>query len=57
MERSPVRDIEIKYLLKSAMTDKIDDFYTYSRGIDQSYLYENYCEFKLEELLKKDQKR
>ena len=50
MERSPIKDIEIKYLLKSALTDKIDDFKLYMRGIDASYYYEGYILYKTEEI-------
>ena len=50
MERSPIRDIEIKHLLKAAMTDKIDDREVYMKGIDHSYYYEGYSTFKAEEL-------
>lgn len=50
MERSPVRDIEIKYLLRQALTDKIYDRKVYMKGIDHSYSYEGYSEFKTEEL-------
>ncbi len=45
MERSPVNDLEIKHLLKNALTDKIDDRETYMKGIDQSYYYEGYIIF------------
>ena len=50
MERSPVKDVEIKYLLKSALTDRIDDRTIYMKGIDHSYYYEGYTEYKTEEL-------
>ena len=50
MERSPVKDIEIKYLLKNALTDKIDDRQLFMKGIDHSYYYEGYSIFKAEEL-------
>ena len=50
MERSPIRDIEIKHLLKAALTDKIDDREIYMKGIDHSYYYEGYAAFKTEEL-------
>ena len=50
MERSPVRDIEIKHLLKAAMTDKINDREVYMKSIDQSYHYEGYSMFKTREL-------
>lgn len=42
MERSPIRDIEIKHVLKAAMTNKVDDRETYMKGIDHSYYYEGY---------------
>jgi len=50
MERSVVKDIEIKTLLKSALSNKINDRETYMKGIDVSYYYEGYNEFKTEEL-------
>ena len=50
MERSPVRDIEIKHILKEALTDKINDREIYMKGIDSSYLYEGYSAFKTGEL-------
>ena len=50
MERSPVRDIEIKYLLQNALTDKIDDRAVYMKGIDNSYYYEGYAEYRTEDL-------
>jgi cell filamentation protein len=50
MERSPVRDVEIKVLLKAALTDKIGDREVYMKGIDASYYYEGYNVFKTEEL-------
>lgn len=50
MERSPVKDLEIKYLLKNALTDHIDDREIYMKGIDHSYYYEGYYIFKTEEL-------
>lgn len=50
MERSPIKDIEIKVLLKSALTDKITDRDVYMKGIDASYHYEGYNVFKTEEL-------
>ncbi len=51
MERSPVKDIEIKYLLKNALTDKINDREIYIKGIDASYNYEGYNEYKTEDLI------
>lgn len=50
MERSPIKDIEIKYLLKQALTDKINDREIYMKGIDTSYYYEGYTVYKTEEL-------
>lgn len=50
MERSVVKDVEIKHLLKAALTDKIHDRETYMKGIDVSYYYEGYSAFKTEEL-------
>lgn len=50
MERSPVKDIEIKYLLKNALTDEVDSCEVYMKGIDHSYYYEDYTTFKTEEL-------
>lgn len=50
MERSPVRDIEIKHVLKEALTDEIDSREIYMKGIDHSYYYEGYTTFRTEEL-------
>lgn len=50
MERSPIKDIEIKHLLKNALTDEIDSRDVYMKGIDHSYYYEGYITFKTEEL-------
>lgn len=50
MERSPIKDIEIKYLLKKATTTDINNRDIYMRGIDTSYFYEGYSLFKMEEL-------
>ena len=50
MQRSGVKDIEIKVLLKQALTDQIDDRALFMKGIDVSYYYEGYGEFKTEEL-------
>ena len=50
MERSPVKDIEIKTILKAALTDKISDREIYMKGIDASYHYEGYSIFKAEDL-------
>ena len=50
MERSPIKDIEIKHLLKNALTDDINSREVYMKGIDHSYYYEGYVAFKAEEL-------
>lgn len=50
MERSPVKDIEIKFLLKQALTSKINDRDVYMKGIDASYHYEGYTLYKAESL-------
>ena len=50
MERSPIRDIEIKHILRSALTDKINGREIYMKGIDHSYYYEGYATFKAEDL-------
>ena len=50
MERSPIKDLEIKVLLKSALTDEINSREVYMKGIDHSYYYEGYTTFKIEEL-------
>ena len=50
MERSPIRDIEIKHILKSALTDEVNSREVYMKGIDYSYYYEGYTTFKTEEL-------
>ncbi|MFO7885081.1 MAG: Fic family protein [Desulfobacteraceae bacterium] len=50
MERSPIKDIEIKSLLKQALTDKINDKLVYIKGIDASYHYEGYTAYKTENL-------
>ena len=50
MERSPIKDLEIKYLLKNALTDEINSRDVYMKGIDHSYYYEGYITFKAEEL-------
>ncbi len=50
MERSPIKDVEIKVLLKGALTDKINSREVYMKGIDHSYYYEGYTTFKTEEL-------
>ncbi len=50
MERSPVKDIEIKYLLKNGLTSDINSREIYMKGIDHSYYYEGYTAFKIEDL-------
>ena len=50
MRRSPVKDLEINVLLKQALTDQIDDRALFMKGIDVSYYYEGYSEFKTQEL-------
>ena len=50
MERSPVKDIEIKTLLFSALTDKTDDREVFMKGLDYSYYYEGYATYKADEL-------
>ena len=50
MERSPIKDIEIKHILKAALTDDINSREVYMKGIDHSYYYEGYTTFKTEEL-------
>ena len=50
MERSPIKDIEIKHLLRNALTDQINDRQVFMKGIDTSYHYEGYTTFKTEDL-------
>jgi cell filamentation protein len=50
MERSVVKDIEIKHLLKSALTEKTKNRDVFMRGIDVSYYFEGYSEFKVQDL-------
>jgi cell filamentation protein len=50
MQRSVVKDLEIKALLKNALTNQVDDRILFMKGIDVSYYYEGYSEFKTEEL-------
>ena len=50
MERSPIKDVEVKVLLKAALTDEINSREVYMKGIDHSYYYEGYTTFKTEEL-------
>ena len=50
MERSPMKDVEIKTLLKAALTDKIDDAEIYMKGVDASYSYEGYSAYRTRDL-------
>lgn len=50
MERSPVRDIEIKHVLRAALTDQVDSREMFMKGIDHSYYYEGYTAFQTERL-------
>lgn len=50
MERTPIKDTEIKELLRKSLTNKVDDREVYMKGIDNSYLYEGYLSFKTDEL-------
>ena len=50
MERSVIKDVELKVLLKEALTDRIDDRSLYMKGIDVSYFYEGYSTYRTEEL-------
>ncbi|MGL5013233.1 MAG: hypothetical protein ACRC6V_02950 [Bacteroidales bacterium] len=50
MERSPIKDIEIKHTLRGALTDKVTDRDLYMKGIDNSYYYEGYTLYKTQEL-------
>lgn len=50
MERSPIKDVEIKVLLKDALTDDVNSREVYMKGIDHSYFYEGYTMFRAEEL-------
>ena len=50
MERSPIKDIEIKYILRQALTDQVDDREVYMKGIDHSYYYEGYVIYKAKDL-------
>lgn len=51
MERSPVRDIEIKYILRAALTDRTGDRENFMKGIDAGYFYEGYYAYKTDDLL------
>ena len=50
MERSPIKDIEIKFFLNKALTNKIDDRKTYMTGIDISFYYENFSRYLINEI-------
>lgn len=50
MKRSPIKDLEIKYPLRNALTDKINDREVYTKGIDANYNYEGYDLYKIKEL-------
>lgn len=50
MERSPINDLEIRYLISNALTDQIDDRELYMKGIDVSYFYEGYSEYTIDDL-------
>lgn len=50
MERSPVKDVEIKHLLQAALTSEVDSREVYMKGIDHSYYYEGYTAFSIEEI-------
>ena len=50
MERSPIKDIEIKHILRQALTDKINDREVYMKGIDTSYYYEGYTSYNINEI-------
>ena len=52
MERSPIKDVEINVLLKTALTDEVGSREVYRNGIDHSYYYEGYTTFKAEDLSK-----
>lgn len=51
MERSPIKDIEIKHLLQNALTDKINEREVFMKGIDVSYYYEGYDEYNIHDLM------
>lgn len=50
MERSPINDLEIRYLISKALTDKIDDRELYMKGIDVSYFYEGFSKYTIDDL-------
>lgn len=52
MERSPIKDLEIKYIIEKALTDRVDDREIYMKGIDASYAYEGYSIYRTEELIR-----
>ncbi len=52
MERSPIKDIEIKVILQNALTDQIDDREMFMKGVDHSYEYEGYHSYRTEDLIK-----
>ncbi|MDB8849407.1 protein adenylyltransferase Fic [Peptostreptococcus anaerobius] len=52
MERSPIKDLEIKYIIEKALTDRVDDREVYMKGIDASYAYEGYSIYRTEELIR-----
>ena len=55
MERSPVKDLEIKALLKEALTDRIYDRQVYMKGLDASYKYEGYEAYKTDDLSRENE--
>lgn len=50
MERSPIRDIEIKLLLKQALTNKVNDYEVFAKGLDASYKYEGYSKYEVSKI-------
>lgn len=52
MERSPIKDLEIKYIIEKALTDRVDDREVYMKGIDASYAYEGYSIYRTDELIR-----
>ena len=54
MERSPVRDLELKALLHGALSDQLDDFTLLARGVDASYAYEGHAAYRAEDLMQDD---
>ena len=57
MERSPIKDIEIKVILQNALTDQIDDREMFMKGVDHSYEYEGYHSYRTEDLIKNTQNK